>query len=162
MSKRAPKAKKRQRVILAFDPGESAGVALIADGELWGWGPADGSTWRGLLASARPLAEHFVDVPADEKICIIEEGWVDGRKGSHTLARRRGLAQAAAEACGFERFELVPSSTWQNQLHGSIRGRDTKALALDFAQQNWNVTAASHDIAEAICLATWYLRCFPT
>jgi hypothetical protein len=160
MSKRKAsprKPRKRPRVILAFDPGEAAGVALIADGELWGWGAANGSTWRGLLAVARPLAENFVDIPADEKVCVIEEGWVDKRRGSHTLARRRGLAQAAAEACGFERFELVPSSTWQNALHDGIHGKDTKELALAFAREKWGVCADTHDIAEAICLATWYL-----
>ena len=155
MSKRKAKPPKA-RIILAFDPGEHAGVALIADGELWGWGPANGSTWRGLLTISRPLAANFEHIPADEKVCVIEEGWVDARRGSHTLARRRGLAQAAAEACGFERFEMVASSTWQNQLHGGIHKKDTKQLAIDFAREKWGVIADTHDTAEAICLATWY------
>jgi hypothetical protein len=154
------KPRKRPRVILAFDPGEAAGVALIVDGELWGWGAANGSTWRSLLMVARPLTEHFANIPVDEKVCVIEEGWVDrlrSGKSSLTLARRRGLAQAVGEACGFERFELVPSSTWQNGLHGSIHGKDTKELALTFARERWGVCAPTHDCAEAICLATWYL-----
>lgn len=156
MRKRAPDPK--PRVILAFDPGEAAGVALIFDGELWGWGPANGASWRGLFTVARPLADNFLYIPTNEKVCIIEDGWIDksrGGKGQLTLARRRGLAQAAGEACGFERFNYVGSSTWQNQLFGSIYKQDTKELSLAYCASRWNVFAETHDVADAICLASW-------
>jgi Holliday junction resolvasome RuvABC endonuclease subunit len=146
------------RIILAIDPAKAAGFALYVDRKLIHYGAVDGSTWRTM---APVFATAVADLPADfERVCVVEDGFITrpfNAKGVLTLGRRRGLAQAAAEAAGFEKFEYIGPSTWQNTLFGPLKGRDTKDLSMAYAA-GMGALGISHDEADAICLGAYYLQ----
>lgn len=150
------------RAIIAIDPGESAGIAVIQDGKVLFSSPAVGSKWR-LLAPAVKAAweQSGCTVPLDQVVGVCEQGWVAGRgmAGQMTLSQRRGIAQAAMEYIGVTRFEFVSSSVWMNAYYGGIHGKDTKELAMQSAKSDGNYVT-THDEADAHCLAMWSWREF--
>jgi hypothetical protein len=148
------------KYLLSVDPARFAGWAFFIGGKLKFYGEADGSQWHtfkdamsGLTLYSNDIAAH----PVAEAVCVIEQGWSNGSKSAMTLAQRRGIAQAAAEAYGFRKFIFQHSSTWQNQLYGPLAGRNTKELAIDYAIKTWQVSNISHDVADAIAIGSHYL-----
>jgi hypothetical protein len=147
--------------VLAIDPAKAAGFALFVGRKLTQYGAVDGSTWASMAPVFATAVADQSPKPGDEMVCVIEDGWwAPGRmngKAMLTLGRRRGLAQGAAEACGFTKFEYIGPSTWQNALFGYIGGRDTKELSMTYASSMGAVTT-SHDAADAVCLGAYYLQ----
>lgn len=143
-------------VILAFDPGEHAGVAILDGDKLQLYTAANGSTYKSLLEPVKHFSLN------DTAHCVIENGWGhrSGGMGPLTLARRRGLAQAVAETIGVlpRNVHYVHSATWQNKLFGGIHGKDTKELSMAFCRDTYGITPVSHDVADAICQATYWRR----
>lgn len=142
--------------LLAIDPGAAAGWALFEKGKLQYWGQARGSMWHTFKEDLWPLDSNTATYA--QGICIIEQGWLNRSKSAITLSQRRGLAQAAAEACGFRKFEFIASATWQNGIYGSIHGKDTKLLSLRRVQLVHKKIDLSHDICDAINIGDWYLE----
>src|ERR1044071_3066464 len=108
------------KYLLSIDPARFAGWALFVDGKLTRYGEADGSMWRTFSQALAPLHEFLPEIQALPPVasqCVIEEGWSRGGKGDQTLSRRRGIAQAAAESYGFQKFTYLHSATWQNGLY---------------------------------------------
>lgn len=144
--------------LLAIDPGAAAGWALFVDGQLTAYGPAQGDSFWGFVNA---MKDHMPAVATLEQArlaeCVIEQGWSNGTKGALTLGQRRGIAQAAAEYFDFRKTVYIPSATWQNGLHGSIKGKDTKQLALDYVREKYQISNIDHNQAEAICLGTYFL-----
>lgn len=150
------------RAVLGIDPAKSAGAALFVDGELVGYTPADGTTWKTLDAAIRAIITPAVaSIPEAERLCVIEDGFLSGfgnAKGTLTLGRRRGLAQAAAESNGFHNFVFAPVPRWLIDVHGSIYKKDTKELSLARAKEVYGVEGQTDDTTDAVLLGEWALR----
>lgn len=159
MSSNTPAAS--TRFILSIDPAKKAGMALLSDDgtetKLLKYGAVDGSTWVTLVALAR---EFMVGIPPEKTHCVIEDGILTGRakaKSVMTLGRRRGLAQAAAEACGITEFSHIIPNDWQGGL-GYKRGGDPKKFSLEFARLVYGVEGQPDDVTDAIALGTFYIK----
>lgn len=151
--------------VLSIDPAKAAGMALLHDdGEetrLLKCAAVDGSTWISLVAVAR---EFMVGIPPEKTHCVIEDGILTGRakaKSVMTLGRRRGLAQAAAEAVGITRFAHIVPNDWQDGL-GYRRGGDSKRFSLDYARDVYQVENMSDDVTDAVCLGHFYISTYLT
>lgn len=151
--------------LLSLDPAADAGYCLFKAGKPFLWGPMDGTTWKSmytaLLDAHNYIAETYRD-PSKTAECVIEEGFFQyGKstfKGALTLGRRRGLAQAAAEAIGLEKFTFHVPSTWQNGLGWRKEsGMSTKEWSLALVKERWGITGITHDVADAIALGTYHL-----
>jgi len=77
-------------------------------------------------------------------------------KGTLTLGRRRGLAQAAGEWCGIDKFTFIGPSTWQHGL-GWTRGQDTKVWSLNYVKTRYGLDINSHDTADSLALGTYFI-----
>lgn len=144
--------------LLAFDPGEHAGIVLFEDGKIIASAPANGSAFRTLAAVSQMLCTHRTKPGLMMAVC--EDGWlIRGNRGAHTLAMRRGLAQAAAESCMISAndFTLVSPSTWQNALFGPGKNRDTKALGRAYALEHAGLQTLDDNIADAACVGLYWL-----
>lgn len=156
MSKRG---KLSAAAVLAIDPAEYAGVAAVESDAVTYSAPAKGDRWV-TLAPAVAAAVRSLSCHPDQILCVIEEGWLARRsmKGTMTLARRRGIAQAAAEAAGIQAFEFISPSTWQHALFpkGWQAQEDTtsKLWSVKFAQQ-YCPRVVDDNEADAICLAVY-------
>jgi Holliday junction resolvasome RuvABC endonuclease subunit len=145
--------------LLSIDPAKAAGFAFFIAGRLTEYGEADGSRWKTLHEKLQPLERFKTDdwLLAE---CVIEEAFPTfGRqnfKSTCTLGRRRGLAQAAAESIGIDKFSFVQPSTWQNAL-GWRRGQDTKVWSLGLVKTRYGVDNISDDTSDAINLGQWFL-----
>lgn len=155
-TKSTKRARTTPRLLLSVDPAAAAGLAVFYEGKLVAHGPADGSTWVGLVQALKPMLEPWQHVPAHERLTVIEESWSSG-KGGQTLALRRGLAQAAAEALGFRDFIRVGASTWQSALFGSTKV-DTKAESQRYCEEQLGFIPVIHDVADSAALGSYYLR----
>lgn len=161
MLSKSPAASSKPTYILAIDPAKKAGMALLYDdgveAKLLRYGAVDGSAWVTLVALAR---EFMVGVPPELTHCVIEDGILTGfakAKAVMTLGRRRGLAQAAAEACGITQFAHIVPNEWQGGL-GYKRGGDSKKFSLDYVRDVYGVTGISDDVSDAVALGTYYLK----
>lgn len=153
-----PKAKASRQPpdkLLSIDPAKDAGWAFFQAGKPVAWGAVDGSTWKSLNAALQPIASLAA---GGELVC--EDGFFQyGKmtfKGTLTLGRRRGLAQAAAESIGIDKFTFIVPSTWQNGL-GWRKGIDTKVWSLNRAKACWGITDISHDTADALNLGAYFI-----
>jgi len=147
------------KLVLVIDPAAAAGVALFAEGKLVAHSPAKGDSFRSLMQVVSPLVEPYLaKYPESERICLLEQHWMSFRsvKGSLTLGQRRGIAQSAGEACGFNLWLYIGASTWQNGLFGG-RVPDTKAAAVKYVQDKYGFTPATDDVADAIAIGNYYL-----
>jgi Holliday junction resolvasome RuvABC endonuclease subunit len=143
--------------VLVCDPAKAAGLAFIEGGRVSASAICDGSSFHTLSEKMRVvLTAAKSSVPLNQTLFLFEAGWIGARsqKSALTLQLRRGLAVAAAEACGLFRFASVSPSTWQNSLFGSLKGRDTKQLSVAYAQ-SLGLSPETDDEADAICIATW-------
>ncbi len=169
MSSRRAKAPRQQPIwLLSIDPAAAAGWCLFKDGKPRCWGEADGTTWRGLVTSMRPVRDamfgDFSNGPSDGVLgtreCVIEDGFFQyGKmtfKGTLTLGRRRGLAQAAGEDAGIDKFTFIGPSTWQNGL-GWTRGQDTKVWSKAYVESRWQLGEMTHDVADAVALGSYFI-----
>lgn len=109
----------------------------------------------------RPMLAPYQHIPPTQRLLVIEQHWMNrmSSKGSMTLGQRRGLAQAAGEACGFlpSRIEWIASSSWQAALF-KTRVPDTKAAALEFVRVTYAFTPADDNIADSIALGHYALN----
>ena len=141
--------------LLSIDPAKAAGWALFEDGKLLRWGAADGSTWRTLNASLAEVAKLVTTFSNCVKKCCIEEAYPTWGKqsfrGTCTLGRRRGLAQAAAESAGFDDFSFVMPSEWQGPM-GWRKGQDSKEWSLELCRSRYGIVGITHDVSDAILL----------
>lgn len=146
------------RLLLAIDAAKAAGVVVFHEGKLVAHAPADGSTWAGLVRVIRPMVEPYQHVPQLERVVVIESGWIGkrGMKGALTLERRRGLAQAAAEACGFHAVEFVAPPTWHSAVFGS-RQSDIKQASIARCKQVYGIEPATDDVADASHIGGYWL-----
>lgn len=146
--------------LLSIDPAAAAGWCLFYEGKPNLWGEADGTKWRTLKDSLVQAHARMWSSGDTKKECVIEDGFFQyGKmtfKGTLTLGRRRGLAQAAGEAVGIDKFTFIGPSTWQNGL-GWTRGQDTKVWSKAFVESRWQLGELSHDVADAVALGTYYL-----
>lgn len=164
MSSKRAKAPRQPPVwLLSIDPAAAAGWCLFYEGTPKLWGAADGSTWKGLMNELYPvqtLLHASTLTPIKTRECVIEDGFFQyGKqtfKGTLTLGRRRGLAQAAGEAVGIDKFTFIGPSTWQNGL-GWTRGQDTKVWSKAYVKSRWQLDEASHDVCDAIALGTYFI-----
>ena len=149
------------RLLLSIDPAKKAGVALFLDGKLVGTRAADGSKWRPLYEAIKDLLASTISTPENTQKVVIEDGWLNkgwGAKGALTLGRRRGIAQAAAEAAGFtEDPEFIGPSTWQCALFGKLAADESKRKALEYVAIRYNLTDVSEDEADAVCIGSYVL-----
>lgn len=148
--------------LLSIDPAKEAGWCLFEMGKPLRWGTADGSTWKGLVKELYEVQGllHRTATSFESRECVIEDGFFQyGKqtfKGTLTLGRRRGLAQAAAESVGIDKFTYIAPSTWQNGL-GWRRGIDTKTWSLSYVKARYGLDNISHDTADAIALGAYHL-----
>ncbi len=156
---RAKRAKKLYRVILAMDPGASAGVALFVDGQYKGSRACGGASHKSLVVAIDILTLNSGahDVPSDQWLCVIEDGGWDRGKGAKTLDRRRGLCMGAAEMCGFTNTVFVGPSTWQSFIFERHRPEDTKVASMAWCKKWLNIVPDTHDAADAVCIGWWAL-----
>ncbi len=171
VSKRSPRKpgggkplRQAPRLLLVIDPAAAAGVALYVNGQLQGCAKADGSKWLTLAPVVAAMMRPYVHLPAHEKLCAIEDGFISFHsiKGSLTLGRRRGIAQAAAEAAGITNFTFVGASTWQSKIFGG-RVEDTKVASIAHAtcildSAMIDSTSISDDEADAICIGAYVIQ----
>ncbi len=146
------------RLVLSFDPGSSAGVALFLDGQYVGSKACGGAFFTTLSEAVLFLTNQvtgFVDFTHDEKICVVEDGFGRGI-GSKTLDRRRGLCAAAAEHSWFANVEYVYPGTWHSAMFKSRESAAMKAEAMQWCRDNLGFTPDTHDQAEACVLGWWY------
>ncbi len=172
VSKKSPKKpgggkplRQAPRLLLVIDPAAAAGVALFVDGKLTAYAKADGSKWRTLAPVVTGLVSPYGDsILPHERLCAIEDGFISFHsiKGSLTLGRRRGIAQAAAEAADITNFTFVGASTWQGKIFGG-RVEDTKASSIAVA--SCIIDAAmipsaglTDDEADAICIGDYVIK----
>lgn len=147
--------KLRPRMTLAVDPGEQGGLALYVGEALVQTRATNGSSWRVMSADITEMCASYSFIPTEHRLCVIENGFGRGI-GSKTLDRRRGIAQAAAESCGFVNYHLVYPATWQTSVWGGLKGRDTKELSLSHARErNPYVPIADHNVADAVLIGAW-------
>lgn len=160
MSRKSERPKTPPRLVLALDPAKAAGAAVFLDGKLVGYADADGSSWTSLVRALKPILAGYDDVPTNRRAVVLETGWAANRgaKSLHTLAVRRGLAMAAAEAFGFHSIEWVYPATWQNAMFGPLAGRDTKQLALGLAKELYGLEGVTDNVADAAVIGTWLVR----
>lgn len=163
MSRKSSKRRFPPRLVLAIDPAKKAGLALFLDGKLIATRAADGSKWaplRDAISAMLVNVEFYGDVK-DFKQVVIEDGWILGpwnSKGALTLGRRRGLAQGAAEACGFiEDPVMIGPSTWQCALFGKLAKDESKLRALQFCHTTYGLDNITEDEADAVCLGHYAL-----
>ena len=164
MAPRKPKVRQPPYFLLSIDPAAAAGWCLFAGGKPRLWGAVDGSTWRSLNAALQGAAAFMQEIslynPEVKRECVIEDGFFQyGKqtfKGTLTLGRRRGLAQAAAESVGIDKFTFIGPSTWQNGL-GWTRGQDTKVWSKAYVESRWQLGEMSHDVADAVALGSYFL-----
>ncbi len=161
MAPRKPKTPRQPPIwLLSIDPAAAAGWCLFKEGKPHSWGTADGSTWTGLMASMEAQWLPQILATTDARECVIEDGFFQyGKmtfKGTLTLGRRRGLAQAAAEAHGIDKFTFIGPSTWQNGL-GWTRGQDTKVWSKAYVESRWQLGEMSHDVADAVALGSYFI-----
>ncbi len=146
------------RVLLSIDPAEKAGAALFVDGALVGHCDFNGSTFT---TSHAALAELCKDLPpeVEQATCVIEEGYIgfNTGPGALTLARRRGLAQAAAEALGFTDFAFVAPRTWQPAILGYVPKGQTKPASIAKALETFGIVVSA-DVADSLNLGTYFIK----
>lgn len=155
--------------LLSIDPAAEAGWAIFYLGQLRACGACDGTKWKTLVAHIDEEARYALGQMqrgTESRECTIEDGFFQyGKqtfKGTLTLGRRRGLAQAAGEALGFDKFTFIGPSTWQNGL-GWQRGQDTKVWSLARAKRLYPgplTDDITHDVADAINIGSYYLDSF--
>lgn len=153
----AAKSKKlAARLILAFDPGGSAGVALFKDMQLIGSASVNGASYVALMRAAANLIEaaNAWDVPPGQRMTVIEDGFGRGI-GAKTLDRRRGLCMAAAEACSMTDIRFVYPGTWHSAMFTSRVSAEMKSEAMAYCKSTWKFEPRSHDEAEACVLGWW-------
>ncbi len=173
VSKKSPKKpgggkplRQAPRLLLVIDPAAAAGVALFVDGNLKAYAKADGSSWLTLAPVVSTLLHLHMPplVPPSERLCAIEDGFISFHsiKGSLTLGRRRGIAQAAAEAAGITNFTFVGASTWQSKIFGGrVEVTKVASIALASCVIDDSMLVSSHltdDEADAICIGDYVLR----
>ena len=162
MAPRKPKIRQPPVWLLSIDPAAAAGWCLFKDGKPICWGEADGATYKGLIRGLRPARDLLYPIAGDgkDRECVIEDGFFQyGKqtfKGTLTLGRRRGLAQAAAESHDIDKFTFIGPSTWQNGL-GWTRGQDTKVWSKAYVESRWQLGEMSHDVADAVALGSYFL-----
>lgn len=160
------KKKKPPNFVVAIDPGEHAGIAMIDnDGFLVFSTPAAGDKWTTLSARLCQLIKEHGIVPEQMQYAlgVIEQGWLGkgrGMKSGMTLSQRRGIAQAALESAGIQRIEYIHSSTWQNASYDTIHNKDTKEEAMKYVKEKFLHTPLTSDEAEAIVLAHYAYKEF--
>ncbi len=162
MSKKSRAVEAPIRAIVAIDPAGSAGIAVVAEGRVLTARPAAGDRFATLAPAVKAAwLASGCEVPMHEVLGIVE-GWHSARggKGAHTLAMRRGLAQAALEAIGITRFHMPLPSQWQNAFFGSIYGKDTKQLSVGSATSLLGTAPVNDDVADSVCLGMWAWQTF--
>jgi len=142
-----------KRLVLAFDPGASAGIALYKDGTFVGSASVNGTSHRALMRAASNLIEAASgwDIPSESRLAVIEDGFGRGI-GAKTLDRRRGFCAAAAESCGIEEVRYVYPSTWHSRMFVATESAAMKSEAMAWCKQNLDSYPATHDEAEACVL----------
>jgi hypothetical protein len=147
------------RLILVFDPGANAGVALFVDGHLVDYQTADGDRFESLNNVAVNMVSPYQSIDTNRRLSIIEDGFF-GKflKGSGTLYMRRGLCQAVSENNGVYFHEFVQPATWQNRLFGPHRGKNTKDLSREFVKNTYKKDLRSADVCDSICIGHWFLN----
>jgi hypothetical protein len=153
MAPRKTRAKKPvYRAVLAIDPGASAGVSLHIDGEFCASAACAGHKHATLVAAIKDIIQKspkLFFVSADERLCVVEDGWGKGI-GAKTLDRRRGLCMGAAESAGFNTTIFLYPSTWHSEIFGG-KVPDTKTASMEWCRAHGHLPE-THDEADAICL----------
>jgi hypothetical protein len=129
------------------------------DGKLVGHCELDGTTFTSCYEALARLLEP-VGAEQHEAVCILEEGFVAyGQTGASvlTLARRRGILQAAAEALGFNEFILVTPRTWQPAVLGTVPKGRTKEYSIARVKRQHGLDV-NGDVADAINLGEYYMQ----
>lgn len=155
-SKRSAKQKPhpRPQLLLALDPAGAAGIALFAEGKLVAHAPCNGSSWLTFMQTLKPLVEpYLLKYPPEERHVVLERH----QRVHTTLGERRGIAQAAAEACGFPTWTYVHAATWQSVIFNHKRPDDTKVAATDYVEAHYGFRPEIDDVADAICLGSYYI-----
>ncbi len=149
--KKKPKQPPAPRVVLAADPGSSAGLALYVDGKFWGSKAVNGTSHIALYDTIMLLLDgcHLV-----RDLCVIEDGFGKGI-GAKTLDRRRGLIMGAAQAAGFQNFTFVSPSTWHSAMLVSRESAAMKSEAMLWCKERLGFSPTTHDEAEACCIGFW-------
>lgn len=150
------KSASKPRLVVTIDPAREAGVAVFVGGRYVASAPADGSTWVGLMRVLKPMLANYDYIPQVERLAVIEDGFGKGI-GAKTLDRRRGLAQAACEACGIHNFEWISPATWICALFGSTKV-DTKVESVKYVRAFLNVIPQDHNESDAIAMGAWFVR----
>ena len=156
----AAKSKKlAARLILAFDPGSSAGVALYVDGKFVGSASVNGTSHRALMRAASNLIEaaNGWEVPTEARLAVIEDGFGRGL-GAKTLDRRRGMCAAAAESCGIENVRYVYPSTWHSRMFVATKSAEMKSEAMAWCKERLQHQPQTHDEAEACVLGHFVVQ----
>lgn len=159
MSRAKTPVKKQPYVaVIAIDPAKCAGIGIIVAGKVAASRPASGDRWVFLYPALKQAWED-AGAPTGRVLGVIEGGWLNrGGKGAHTLAMRRGIAQAALEALGVTDIEFIGPSTWQNAYFGSIHKQDTKELSMAAARIVLGREPSTDDEADALNLGIWAWR----
>jgi hypothetical protein len=146
-------------VVLGVDPAAAAGAALFVDGKLLGHCAFDGSTFWSSYDALEGLLKAATIADPVSLTCVIEEGYLSFRsgKGALTLARRRGIAQSAAEALGFRDFVFIVPSNWQGALFGRMATGTSKLHSLARVKQNHQIDVTA-DVADAINMVEAYMQ----
>lgn len=149
------------RYLLVYDAAGAAGIALFIDGQLKATVPADGTRFSTMHSATRALLYDFGALDGEgSRVQVLEQHWMNkmSSKGSMTLGQRRGIAQSAGEACGFNQIFYVPSSTWHSVIFDHKRPDDVKQAGRDFAKARWGVEPLTDDETDAVCLGTYFLQ----
>ncbi len=147
-------------LLISGDCGQNAGITLWLKGKCVAHSVANGSSFKALWQIVGPMIAPYKHVPNDERLGLVEEGFISfaSVKGSLTLGRRRGLMQAAFEAGGFERIEYPLVATWQSHIFNHKRPPDTKEASMRYAIDVLGLPPTiTDDVADAACMARYFL-----
>ena len=152
-------------VILAIDPGEKSGAALMLLGKLiFSTAVKDSPEARAFVVKlAMDAAEGAGGLPVRVVIEKFGAGMgAHGHFGARTLAgieRRVGAWRESAQLAGVKLTEIVRvyPQTWRSRVLGKGSGssESMKALARVYVAKRFDIESPSEDEAEAICIAVW-------
>lgn len=164
MSKKAVK-----NITICIDPGEKAGVAIFLDKELYKAFPMNGSSPKDMHKTMLKLNKELKEKhPAVTITALIEDGFVGvNPKASSLLSMRRGFFYFICAMFGYD-IDMRMPAYWQSRtfriieddlkLLSRTKKLTTKDKSAVFVNKYYVDMAATHDVADAICMGHAYLN----
>lgn len=151
-----PQEQEHNIIIIGIDPATKTGISIISDEILNTYNVFNMDKIND-ICEAKELIRAQKD--ASNVFCVIEDQYQLLYKNIKKTIEIQGFFSRYCISLGYT-VELIKPSVWQKAIltKANVERRILKNMSKSYANRRWTLNIQSHDIADAINIATWKLN----